>query len=99
MLPEREAGRVLEGRADSRYLRMEARSGPSSLVIPAALCPASRDPWWCIRTLRQKEKQSKLVSAGVGPWGSLLCHSAALRVAWSAHVAKITWFVCQQKTA
>lgn len=93
-LREREAGRVLGGRADSRYLRKEARNGSPSLVIPAALCPASRDPW-CLRTLRQKEKLSKLVSAGVGPRGTLLSHSVALRVAWSMHVAKITWFVPQ----
>lgn len=68
-LREREAGGALGGRADSRYLREEARSGPPSLLIPAALCPALRDPRWCLRTLRQKVKLSKLVPAGMGPWG------------------------------
>lgn len=90
LLPEREAGRVLGGRADSRYLREEARSGPPRLVIPDALCPASGDPW-CVRTPGHKEKLSKLVSAGVGPCSTLLPHSVALRVAWTTCVAKITW--------
>jgi hypothetical protein len=69
LLPEREAGGALGGRADSRYLREEARSGPPSLLMPAALCPAPRDPWWCLRTLRQKVKLSMLVPAGVRLWG------------------------------
>lgn len=40
LLPKREAGGALGGRADSRYLREEATSETPSLVIPAALCPA-----------------------------------------------------------
>lgn len=55
----------------SRYFKEEVESGPPHLLIPSTLCPASRDPHiWHVKTLRQNEKLSKPVSAGVGPWGT-----------------------------